>query len=226
MRSSPAFRVAHIYSKEELHMRHTYPGAHAAIELQPGTAFSSHFGPFAKSKCPVYGFSSTKGDIDSASSPSICQTFGVGRSHGMHGYNPDLPEMDGVFIMKGPRVRSPGRTVTGVRLVDIAPTIAYLLGLGSLPDPDGRVLQELLSPQNSDLASSSSIRRKPVSNHRYFMDSILSDLKRDVKSRESLQPHAFLPPGFPSWQGPTEGTARKREMTDPIIVPAGTLKRK
>jgi predicted AlkP superfamily pyrophosphatase or phosphodiesterase len=62
---------------------------------------------------------------------------------GAHGFLPDDPEMLGTFVIWGAGVRA------GVRLgvidnVDVAPTIAHLLGL-TMPGVEGKVRVELLS---------------------------------------------------------------------------------
>lgn len=52
-------------------------------------------------------------------------------------------ETDAVFVMAGAGVaRTPGEVV--VRHIDVAPTIAHLLGLDPLPDADGEALTRLL----------------------------------------------------------------------------------
>jgi len=55
-----------------------------------------------------------------------------------HGYDPRRPEMRASLLLYGPNV--PHGTITGARLVDIAPTIAAWLGL-PMPNVDGRPLQ-------------------------------------------------------------------------------------
>lgn len=53
--------------------------------------------------------------------------------------------MDGLLVMRGPAVR-PGVDLTGARIVDVAPTLLYLLGLPVPADMDGQVLTEALRP--------------------------------------------------------------------------------
>lgn len=51
--------------------------------------------------------------------------------------------VDGVFIARGPAVRN-RNSFHGARIVDLAPTILYLLG-GSVPeDMDGRIIEEII----------------------------------------------------------------------------------
>jgi predicted AlkP superfamily pyrophosphatase or phosphodiesterase len=61
---------------------------------------------------------------------------------GTHGYNNADPELDGIFIASGAGIKK-GVRLQRVRNVDVAPTIARLLGL-ELPNVDGRVLEEIL----------------------------------------------------------------------------------
>src|SRR5207245_1327321 len=66
----------------------------------------------------------------------------VSGSGGQHGYLPSHPRMPTGFIATGAGVRA-GVALERVRLVDIAPTAARLLGL-TTPDVEGRVLGEIL----------------------------------------------------------------------------------
>lgn len=61
--------------------------------------------------------------------------------HG-HGYLPDHPSMRPLLVLSGAGI-VPGRSLGHVRNIDVAPTIAALLGL-SLEGVEGRVLREAL----------------------------------------------------------------------------------
>ncbi len=61
---------------------------------------------------------------------------------GVHGYRPTREKMRTGFIALGAGVR-PGACVDLVRLIDIAPTVAHVLGL-EMKDVEGRVLKELI----------------------------------------------------------------------------------
>ncbi|GIW94518.1 MAG: alkaline phosphatase family protein [Pirellulaceae bacterium] len=63
---------------------------------------------------------------------------------GTHGYLPDQPDMLGTLVLWGHGIRS-GVNLGKVKSVDVAPTIAALLGL-EMPDVQGRVLHEALAP--------------------------------------------------------------------------------
>lgn len=57
---------------------------------------------------------------------------------GGHGYLPDQPDMLAMCVIWGPGI-PPGTNLGKVQIVDIAPTMAALLGV-ALPNPDGKVL--------------------------------------------------------------------------------------
>ncbi|UCF97280.1 MAG: alkaline phosphatase family protein [Spirochaetaceae bacterium] len=60
----------------------------------------------------------------------------------VHGYHPDRPGYGSLFFAAGSGIRR-GVQLEAMRIVDIGPTLAALLGL-QLPDPEGRVLTEIL----------------------------------------------------------------------------------
>ncbi|UCG68037.1 MAG: alkaline phosphatase family protein, partial [Thermoplasmata archaeon] len=61
--------------------------------------------------------------------------FGNHRWSGQHRIN-------GILIASGPNI-IPGKTMTGARIIDLAPTILYLLGLPIPKSMDGRVLEDM-----------------------------------------------------------------------------------
>jgi predicted AlkP superfamily pyrophosphatase or phosphodiesterase len=61
---------------------------------------------------------------------------------GGHGYLPGRPEMAAGFVAAGAGLR-PGVALDRIRLIDIAPTLARLLGVPA-PPVEGRVLEEIL----------------------------------------------------------------------------------
>ncbi len=63
---------------------------------------------------------------------------------GTHGYPSTDPEIDGIFIVWGKGIK-PGMKLGRVANLDVAPTLARLLGL-KMPEMDGRVLEEILEP--------------------------------------------------------------------------------
>jgi arylsulfatase A-like enzyme len=68
----------------------------------------------------------------------LAQLLGAsGRSFGGHGYDPALPDMGGVFIAMGRGVEA-GVALPAVHQVDVAPTIARLLGIAPPAQAEGR----------------------------------------------------------------------------------------
>ena len=65
----------------------------------------------------------------------------------------------GVFLAAGPDIRQ-GAVLEGARLIDIAPTILYALGLPVPEDMDGRVLTETFTPEH---LSANPVRQGPPS---------------------------------------------------------------
>lgn len=64
------------------------------------------------------------------------------RARAAHGYHPDRPGYCSLFFAAGAGIRS-GVELPGIRIVDLGPTLAALLGL-RLPGAEGRVLSEIL----------------------------------------------------------------------------------
>ncbi|MDP4849358.1 MAG: alkaline phosphatase family protein, partial [Verrucomicrobiales bacterium] len=60
---------------------------------------------------------------------------------GTHGYPASDPELDGIFIAHGPNIK-PGTVVDRVSNLDVAPTLARIMGL-TLPEVDGRAIEEI-----------------------------------------------------------------------------------
>lgn len=66
---------------------------------------------------------------------------------GNHGGHPHKYEMATGFMISGAGVKA-GAVVEEVLLVDVAPTVAALLGL-EFPNPDGRVVEEFINPDSA-----------------------------------------------------------------------------
>jgi len=65
------------------------------------------------------------------------------QAYGTHGTNPEQAAMRTLMVFNGPGIR-PGQKLTNVRIVDFAPTLAWLLDLPRPKEATGRVLFELL----------------------------------------------------------------------------------
>jgi predicted AlkP superfamily phosphohydrolase/phosphomutase len=66
--------------------------------------------------------------------------------YGQHGYDSTLPEMRAMFVGAGPGIAE-GKAIGPVHLVDVAPSVARLLGFAPPEGVDGRVLKEMLLSQ-------------------------------------------------------------------------------
>jgi predicted AlkP superfamily pyrophosphatase or phosphodiesterase len=60
----------------------------------------------------------------------------------VHGYHPDRPGYSSLFLAAGAGVRR-GVELDPIRIVDVGPTLATLLGL-EMPEAEGRVLTEIV----------------------------------------------------------------------------------
>jgi predicted AlkP superfamily pyrophosphatase or phosphodiesterase len=65
----------------------------------------------------------------------------VNPPRGAHGYDPAVPDMRAIFVAYGAGIK-PGLLLDEIRNVDVAPTIAKILGL-DMKDMEGRVLDEI-----------------------------------------------------------------------------------
>jgi predicted AlkP superfamily phosphohydrolase/phosphomutase len=71
------------------------------------------------------------------------EAFEATRCYGGAGYDSALGEMHGIFVAAGRGVRE-GETICPVRVVDIAPTVARLLGFAPAEIVDGLALDEIM----------------------------------------------------------------------------------
>jgi hypothetical protein len=75
----------------------------------------------------VFALAAKEGYMFTAT-PSATPLVPSGALKGMHGYLPSMPEMATGFIMSGAGVRQ-GQRAPLVRMLDVAPTVAALLGV-------------------------------------------------------------------------------------------------
>jgi 2',3'-cyclic-nucleotide 2'-phosphodiesterase (5'-nucleotidase family) len=77
------------------------------------------------------------------------QTIAFSQFFGQHGYLPELVDLEhnvnmhGTFVAAGPGVKHRGR-ISGVRAVDLAPTMSLLMGIPGPQNARGRILYEML----------------------------------------------------------------------------------
>ncbi len=127
MTGKPDSPLAHIYTREEIAARGGDPDAFLMLEAAPGFYFSPGW----------------DGDVISPA-----------RSRATHGHHPELPGLKASLIIAGPGIRQGEISVPphssarpdflGGRLVDVAPTVAHLLGF-TMTNVDGRTLDVMSS---------------------------------------------------------------------------------
>lgn len=113
----PVFaRIIRRQEMDSLHLSSPYSGD-LFVQAEPGYVFSDEWG---------------KADI-----------FEPTRFYGGAGYDSALEEMHGIFVAAGRGVRK-GETISAIRVVDIAPTVARLLGFPPPDIVDGLALDEMI----------------------------------------------------------------------------------
>jgi predicted AlkP superfamily phosphohydrolase/phosphomutase len=125
----PVDAIAQIFMKEDL------------VDVQGTDAFNAdRSGDVVVTLKPPYQYDgATPGEV-------------VAFSHffGQHGYLPDLVDLENninmhsVFVASGPRIVS-NKVIAGVKIIDLAPTIAFALGIDPPADAEGRVLCEIFA---------------------------------------------------------------------------------
>lgn len=124
--------------------------ARAALAALPGVDV------FAADALPAawrYGPARRLGDLVATTSPPRVFREGaldrvaasVGWMKGAHGYAPERPDMGGIFFALGRGV-TPGTKLPPVSSLDVAPTVARLLGIEPPRDAEGRALEGLERP--------------------------------------------------------------------------------
>ena len=77
------------------------------------------------------------------------QLIAFSQFFGQHGYRPDLVDLDasvnmhGTFVAAGPGIAHSTTPVPGVRAIDLAPTLTYLMGIPGPQNARGRILTEI-----------------------------------------------------------------------------------
>jgi hypothetical protein len=81
--------------------------------------------------------------FDSATDGEVVTSVPAGSTPGAHGYLNTEPAMNAVFVASGPGIRR-GAKLGSIRNLDVAPTIAKLLGL-KMNNIEGKPLTEALA---------------------------------------------------------------------------------
>jgi len=131
--------MAHVWLTDPARLR----DALATLEALPGvTVWTGDAVP----KSLHYSFPGRMGDLVAVTSPprffvapDTLQSVATrirGMDHGAHGYDPTLPEMGGIFLALGRGVAQ-GARLPPVHAIDVAPTVARLLGIDAPRNSEG-----------------------------------------------------------------------------------------
>ena len=114
LESRPEYGVHRLYRGEELERLGGFPGAYAVLDAAEGFFFSNNL-----------------------ASPGVLPA----RLRGVHGQVPTRPGLSAGLVIRGPGIQA-GKNIGNIRLVDVAPTLARILGV-ELGSVEGRVLEEI-----------------------------------------------------------------------------------
>lgn len=117
-KESNKYGIEEIYTRSDLDKFHVHPSIAYMVEAQRGYSFEDDLSDIT---------------IEDLSKQNI--------RHATHGYHPDKENYLCNLVISGNIIKD-NYYLGQVNMVDIAPTIAALLGV-SLPNPDGRVLDEI-----------------------------------------------------------------------------------
>ena len=108
--------MARLWTRADLDAHGAFPGAIIALESKDQAMFGSNTEGAIVTKRP---------------------------EKGSHGYDPNRPDQQASLLLAGDGIR-PGVVLPKARMVDVAPTLAALLGV-SMPGVKGRALSEFLA---------------------------------------------------------------------------------
>ncbi|MDW2800786.1 ectonucleotide pyrophosphatase/phosphodiesterase [Clostridium boliviensis] len=110
--------IEKIYTEEELKAFHAFPVSGCMLEAKMGFSFD-----------------------DSLTGPLVTDLKEENKTYATHGYSPEKSEYNCCFVVSGKGIRK-GYQLGEIHMVDIAPTIASILGV-EFGSCDGRVLEEV-----------------------------------------------------------------------------------
>jgi predicted AlkP superfamily pyrophosphatase or phosphodiesterase len=113
--ADPENRISAVLDGATVEREGGFPGAIVVLQAASGATFSERF-----------------------DAPMVAPS----KYRGMHGHSPNLPEMGSSFVLWGDGVRSSAE-LGEVKMIDIAPTLASLLGV-ALPAAEGRPIAQAL----------------------------------------------------------------------------------
>ncbi len=118
LQNGPASVIETVYDKEQV----------LAMKV------SDHIDYILEARAGFYFVPNTEGEVCAAAEAGF---------RAVHGYHPDRQGYSSVFLAAGPGIRK-GLQIEAMRILDIGPTLAALMGL-NMPGVDGRVLNEMLT---------------------------------------------------------------------------------
>lgn len=78
-------------------------------------------------------------DFSAGTGTTVGEFFQPSTFFGQHGHDPRLPEMKAIFYAAGPNFKR--RTLKDIDNIDIAPTVAELLGINPPQDSQGKKIR-------------------------------------------------------------------------------------
>ncbi len=87
--------------------------------------------------------------------PTAGKTIAFSHFFGQHGYLPDLVKLErninmhATFVASGPGIQHSKQGVGNVQAIDIAPTLAFVLGIPGPQNARGKILYKIVSDDHS-----------------------------------------------------------------------------
>ena len=144
-------RTIHASAVAHIHLKDVAADKIRAVELLTATPGVTAYAAADLPRDLRYAHSTRTGDVIALATPpyvfsSKNQTLGArmlraaGNRPGTHGYDVRVvPEMAGIFLAKGRGVQ-PGRSIADVRSIDVAATVATLLGIEAPAQSEGEAI--------------------------------------------------------------------------------------
>lgn len=142
MTSEPVFEIVLTKPRDEdilrrqSHFNQGNDDKHSPRREQDFHAFGFDSGDVLIVSRPGYNL-----DFNAGTGTSIGNFFQPSTFFGQHGYDPNHPEMKAIFYAAGPDFKE--RRLRNVDNIDVAPTVADLLGITPPADAQGRKLRNV-----------------------------------------------------------------------------------
>jgi hypothetical protein len=90
--------------------------------------------------------------------------------------------MDGIFFAEGPAIE-PGASSEGAHIMDIAPTVLYLMDLPLLDSMDGKILKQVINEDFIEDIDEMYVSKSDVGLEKNLRDNLFKDDIKDKKDR-------------------------------------------